>query len=137
MSTDDEILACEAELRQAQLTSDIAILDRLLDESLVFTTIEGNLATKQDDLSLHASGRLRITRMDPTHRRMLHLGATSIVSVRMEASAIIDGAPVNGTLRYTRVWHKRPEGWRLVAGHMSTVPAAPDTSVADQAAVAL
>lgn len=123
MGIDDEILACEDALRQAQLASDVAELDRLLDDLLVFTNIDGTLAGKSDDLSLHRSGRLRITRMDPSDRRLLHLGTTSVVSVRMDAEAIIDGAPAAATLRYTRVWHKRPDGWRLVAGHMSTVPA--------------
>ncbi len=124
MTIDDEILACEAELRQAQLTGDVAILDRLLDDVLVFTSFDGTLATKSDDLSLHRSGRLRITRMDPADRRPLHLGATSVVSVLMQAEALVDGVAVAAAMRYTRVWHKRPDGWRLVAGHMSPVPAA-------------
>jgi ketosteroid isomerase-like protein len=123
MSIDEEILACEAEIRDAQLKSDVAVLDRLLDDALVFTAIDGTLASKSDDLSLHRSGRLRITKMDPSDRRLLHLGATSVVSVRMNAEAVIDGVPVAATLRYTRIWHRRPEGWRLVAGHMSTVSA--------------
>jgi ketosteroid isomerase-like protein len=123
MSIDDEILACESELRQAQLTGDVQALDRLLDDRLVFATLAGTLASKGDDLSLHRSGRLRITRMDPLDRHLLHLEATtSVVSVRMNAEAFMDGVPVAATLRYTRVWHKRPEGWRLVAGHMSIVP---------------
>jgi ketosteroid isomerase-like protein len=123
MSIDDEILACEAELRHAQLSGDVAGLDRLLDDLLMFTNIDGTLARKSDDLSLHRSGRLRITRMDPIDRQLLHLGATSVVSVRMNAEAVMDGVPVTATLRYTRIWHKRPDGWRLVAGHMSIVPA--------------
>ncbi len=123
MSMDEEILACEGELRQAQLSGDTGILDRLLDDALVFTSFDGTLAAKSDDLSLHRSGRMRITRMDPCDYHMLHLGATSVVSVLMNAEAILDGVPVAAAMRYTRVWHKRPEGWRLVAGHMSTVPA--------------
>jgi ketosteroid isomerase-like protein len=123
MSIDDEILVCEAELRHAQLSGDVTALDRLLDDLLLFTTIDGTLASKSDDLSLHRSGRLRITRMDPSDRRLLHLQDTSVVSVRMNAEAVMDGVPVTATLRYTRIWHKRPDGWRLVAGHMSTVPA--------------
>lgn len=121
MSVDDQILACEAELRNAQLTGDVAVLDRLLDDLLVFTNIDGTLSSKSDDLSLHRSGRLRITRMDPSDRQLLHLGATSVVSVRMNADAVMDGVAVTATLRYTRIWHRRPDGWRLVAGHMSTV----------------
>jgi len=120
---DDEILACEAELRNAQLTGDVELLDRLLDDLLVFTTIDGTLANKSDDLSLHRSGRLRINRMDPSDRHLLHLGETSVVSVRMNAEAVMDGVPVAATLRYTRVWHRRTDGWRLVAGHMSTMGA--------------
>ena len=123
MSIDDEILACEADLRQAQLTSDVAALDRLLDDRLLFTGIDGTLASKQDDLALHGSGRLRITKMDPLERHMLHLDGVSVVSVRMDAAAIMDGMHLSGPLRYTRVWQRRPEGWRIVAGHMSAVPA--------------
>ncbi|HTA43691.1 MAG TPA: nuclear transport factor 2 family protein [Bryobacteraceae bacterium] len=122
MSVDDEILACEEELRRAQLNSDAAVLERLLDDQLLFTSMDGTLATRSDDLSMHRSGRLRITRMDPIDRQILHLGATSIVSVCMSAEAVMDGSPIAATIRYTRVWHKRQEdGWRLVAGHMSTV----------------
>jgi ketosteroid isomerase-like protein len=121
VNLDEEILGCEAELRQAQLTSDVAALDRLLDDQLLFTTLDGTLATKSDDLSMHRSGQLHISRMDPGDRHLLHLGATSVVSVRMDAEAVINGGPIAATLRYTRIWHRRPEGWRVVAGHMSTV----------------
>jgi hypothetical protein len=40
----------------------------------------------------------------------------------MDAEAIVNGVPVTATVQYTRIWHKRPGGWRVVAGHMSTVP---------------
>jgi len=122
MSIDDEILACEEELRQAQLKGDVAVLDRLLDDRLLFTSIDGTLASKSDDLTLHRTGRLRITRMDPSDRHILHLGATSVVSVLMGAGAILNGVPIAATLRYTRVWHKCADGWQLVAGHMSAAP---------------
>jgi hypothetical protein len=119
--TDDPILAAEEELRRAQLAGDVAALDRLLDDELVFTGIDGRLYAKADDLTLHRSGKLRITRMDPGERRVLRLGPVVVVSVRMEAAATVDGAEVSGPLRYTRVWYERPGGWRVVAGHMSAV----------------
>src|SRR5215471_13673011 len=123
MTLNDEILACEAELRRAQLTSDVELLDHLLDDALVFTSFDGTLATKSDDLSLHRSGRLRITRMEPVERRFLHLGVTSVVSVKMDSAAILDGTPIAAILRYTRIWHKRADRWQVAAGHMSMVPA--------------
>lgn len=123
MTEDEEILACERELVRAQLTSDVEALDGLLDEALLFTSIDGTLASKEDDLLLHRSGRLRITRMEAVERRLLHLGGVSVVSVKMEAAATLDEVEMKGTLRYTRVWHKRSGKWRVVAGHMSTMPA--------------
>ena len=122
---DDPVLACEAELRAAQLAGDVAALDRLLDDALVFTGLDGAVVGKADDLALHRSGRLRITRMDPADVRVVRLGPVAVVSVRMEAAATIDGVAVSGPLRYTRVWAERPGGWpggwRVVAGHMSPV----------------
>jgi hypothetical protein len=119
--TDDPILAREEELRRAQLAGDADALDRLLDDALLFTGIDGRLYTKADDLALHRSGKLRITRMEPGERHLLRLGTVVVVNVRMEAAATVDGAEVSGPLRYTRVWCERPGGWRVVAGHMSAV----------------
>jgi ketosteroid isomerase-like protein len=103
------------------LTNDVTTLDRLIDDALVFTTQEGAVVGKQDDLDSHQARRLRLTRLDPSEQRVLRYGATAIVSVRMEIAGTWDGAPVSGALRYTRVWVERPAGWRLVAGHMGAV----------------
>jgi ketosteroid isomerase-like protein len=120
---DDPIVACEAELRAAMLTNDVAALDRLLDDALVFTGLDGTVVGKQDDLAAHQARRLRLTRFEPSEQRVLHLGTTAVVSVRVEHEGTWDGAPVRGPLRYTRVWCERPEGWRVVAGHLSAVTA--------------
>jgi hypothetical protein len=119
--TVDPILALEEELRRAQLAGDADALDWLLDDALLFTGIDGRLYTKADDLALHRSGKLRISRMEPGERHLLRLGTVVVVNVRMEAAATVDGAVVSGPLRYTRVWCERPGGWRVVAGHMSAV----------------
>lgn len=121
--TEDEIVACEESLRKAQLTSDVGILDRLVDDGLLFSSFDGTIIRKEDDLEFHRCGRNKITKMDVIDRQMVHLGDTSVVSVLMDAEASIDGVPSATKMRYTRVWHKRENGWRLVAGHMSPVPA--------------
>ena len=119
--TDDPILAREAELQAAMLANDVAALDRLIDDALMFTTLEGAVIGKQDDLDAHRARRLQLTRLEPSDRRMLRCGTAVIVSVRMELEGTWDGAPAGGVFRYTRVWCERPDGWRAVAGHMSAV----------------
>ena len=54
MSIDNEILAREAELRQAQLSGDVAALDQLLDDRLLFTSFDRTLATKRGQWRLIA-----------------------------------------------------------------------------------
>jgi hypothetical protein len=122
MLEDDPIVASEAALRQAQLAGDVVALDQLLDDALIFTTIEGTIVRKADDLELHRTGRMRIHKLEPRDREIMPLGDSAVVLVGMDAEATIDGILVRSYLRYTRVWCKRPQGWRVVAGHMSAVP---------------
>lgn len=119
--TDDSIRACEAALRQAQLTSDVAALERLIDDELVFTGPDGLLYGKSDDLDAHRQGLIRITRLEPSEERIQRFGSIAIVSVRMEMAGSFREQPFAGPFRYTRIWCERPDGWRIVAGHVSAV----------------
>jgi ketosteroid isomerase-like protein len=119
--SDASLRACEAALRQAQLAGDVRVLDRLVDDALVFTGPDGAVYGKQDDLDAHQSGVVRITRLEPSEERMQRFGRVAVVSVRMEMSGTFRGADFAGPFRYTRVWCARREGWRVVAGHVSAV----------------
>ncbi|HEY6081060.1 MAG TPA: nuclear transport factor 2 family protein, partial [Polyangiaceae bacterium] len=52
---DPEIVALEAALRSAQLAADVATLDQLIAEELLFTGPDGKLGTKAQDLAAHQS----------------------------------------------------------------------------------
>ncbi len=119
MGQDHPILAFEAALVEAQLTGDVAALDRLLDEDLYFTGVGGRVHSKADDLAAHSSGQLRITKMRPLQRHVTELGAVAVVCVLMDAEAIVEGVLNVTRLRYTRIWRQKPDGWKVVAGHMS------------------
>ena len=58
-AVDPEIAECERQLRTAQLTADLGVLDRLLSDELLFTGPDGQLATKAQDLEAHRSGLVR------------------------------------------------------------------------------
>jgi ketosteroid isomerase-like protein len=119
--SDGSLRACEAALRQAQLASDVAVLDRLVDDALVFTGPDGAVYGKPDDLDAHRHGWVRITRLDPSEERIRRFDSIAVVSVRMEMAGMFRGVPFAGPFRYTRVWHEQPDGWRVVAGHVSAV----------------
>jgi ketosteroid isomerase-like protein len=122
---DAEIEAVEAALRSAQLTADVAALDALIDDDLLFTGPNGELATKADDLAAHRSGLVRFTAHEPQELRMRQVGNdVVVVALRAHLTVVVAGQPISGTYRYTRVWARTNGRWRIVAGHVSEVPTA-------------
>ena len=118
---DDLLLVSESALRRAQLSGDVAALERLVDDELVFTGPDGNIYSKADDLNAHRQGWVRITRLEPSEERVQRFGDVAVISVRMEMEGSFKGAPFAGSFRYTRVWCRRADGWRIVAGHVGAV----------------
>lgn len=51
----------EEKLRHAMLTSDVAVLDELIADDLVWTMHTGKVVNKQFDLEAHRSGMFRFT----------------------------------------------------------------------------
>jgi len=123
-AADPEIVALEAELRRAQLDADVATLDRLIADELLFTGPDGRLGTKAEDLAAHGSGVVRFREHEPEELRVRAVGdAVRVVALQARLTVDVNGAPVSGTYRYTRVWAKEQGGpWRIVAGHVSAVP---------------
>ena len=123
-ATDREIVTLEARIRAAQLGADVAALDALIDDDLLFTGPDGSLGTKAQDLASHASGAVRFVEHVPTELRIRRVGQdVAIVALRARLAVEVAGAVMRGTFRYTRVWARSARGaWRVVGGHVSAIP---------------
>ena len=121
--TDADVAALEAELRAAQLSADVAALDRLISEDLLFTGPDGSLATKADDLSAYRQGVMRVTSHEPEDLRVRRVGLdVAVVALRTRMTGSYAGTSFNVTARYTRVWAREGDRWRVVGGHVSVTP---------------
>jgi ketosteroid isomerase-like protein len=121
---DPEIVALEARLRAAQLGADVAALEELIADDLLFTGPDGALGTKAQDLAAHASGVVRFRAHEPEELRVRRVGAdVAVVALRARLAVEVAGALARGTYRYTRVWAREGgSAWRVVGGHVSEVP---------------
>jgi ketosteroid isomerase-like protein len=120
---DEEIVALEAQLRIAQLAADVDALDKLIDDDLLFTGPDGQLATKTKDLDAHSSGLVRFRLHEPMELRTRRVGRNvAVVALLAHLVVEVGGSPNEGVYRYTRVW-ARDSGrdWRVVGGHVSAV----------------
>ncbi len=122
MNTDHPILEYEQRLVAAQLSSNVAELDRLLADDLIYTGFSGETGGKSDDLELHRSGTFRITRMHMLEREIRGLADdVVVVVVLMDAEAVANQTTMTNHLRYTRVWARRGEEWQVAVAHLGLV----------------
>src|SRR3954468_23799788 len=105
----------EERLRQAMLASDVAELDRLLSDRLMFVTPDGATVGKEGDLGAHRSGLIRISALTRLERHIEQFGMTAVVNVEMEMAGSFAGTPFAGRFRYTRVWHQEGAQMKVVA----------------------
>jgi ketosteroid isomerase-like protein len=124
-AADAEIVACEAQIRAAQLGADVPALDRLIADELLFTGPDGQLGTKTQDLEAHGSGAVRFRGHEPEELRIRRVGAdVAVTALRARLAVEVGGVVVRGTYRYTRVWGREAgDTWRVVGGHVSEVRA--------------
>jgi len=123
-SPDPEIVALETQLRDAQLAAEVAALDRLIADDLLFVGPDGRLATKSQDLAAHASGAIRFREHVPEELRVRRVGSdVAVTTLRARLAVDVTGALSRGTYCYTRIWARDANTpWRVVGGHVSPVP---------------
>ncbi|TDP98012.1 nuclear transport factor 2 family protein [Labedaea rhizosphaerae] len=122
MSDEQSLRAAERRLQAAQLASDVDALAELIDDAARFTGPDGALATKADDLAVHASGRQVLSRLDEEHLDVLATARVGVTWFLGTLQATVDGQPITARMRYTRTWLADPEsGWRVIAAHATFV----------------
>ncbi len=120
---DPQIVLLEARLRAAQLEADLAALEELISDDLLFTGPDGEVGTKAQDLEAHRSGTVRFVAHVPEELRVRRVGAdVAISSLRAQLTVEVAGTLSRGNYRYTRVWAREDGGaWRVAGGHVSLV----------------
>ncbi|MNK16191.1 hypothetical protein D3C87_343520 [compost metagenome] len=116
-----QIQEYEERLRLAMLHSDVAELDALIDDDLLFVGPGGGMYTKADDLQLHRSGSQRMLQAVWHTVEVRSYGTTCITAVTAELSGTLMGAPFAGRFRYLRTWVQKEGIWRVVAGSVSAI----------------
>jgi ketosteroid isomerase-like protein len=111
----------EEKLRQAMLDSNVAILDELIADDLVFTTPSGLIINKQMDLEAHRSGMQKLTKLELGDRQIHDYDTFVVVTLKAELAGTTNEQPFAGTFCYTRIWQQRHDRWQVVAGHVSQI----------------
>lgn len=114
------IVALENKLESAMLSSDVEMLDKLLDDELVFTNHIGQQTTKQMDLEAHRSGFVKIESISQSNQSVNLFDNVAIVTVLSEICGSFGEVRSTVKIQFTRVWQKKNEKeYKLIASHSS------------------
>lgn len=115
------IIKKEEELRQAMLTNDVEVLDKLINEALVFITPDGNIASKEMDLQAHKAKLQIITELIPSEQNIKIDNNTATVTIKMQISGVFGSADISGIYRYLRIWKQINNSWQVIAGSVTKI----------------
>lgn len=124
------IAALEHKLQQAMLASDVAVLDNLIADDLVWTMPSGFVSNKQFDLGAHRSGHFQFSKLDISDRQIHPFSSDCVVvTLQAELAGTLNGQPFSESCRFTRVWLQRQNHWQIIAGHVSQIAAQNEVTV--------
>ena len=115
----DPILSLEDAWREAFLARDVARLDALWSDALQVNSPINRVHSKQQVLALLQAGVIAHTALDATVESIVRHGDVVVV---MGSERVVDdpaAPPIHR--RYTNVWRREGEAWRLFVRHANAV----------------
>jgi ketosteroid isomerase-like protein len=116
MTQHAHIQACEQRLIDAVKAGDIATLDALLHEDLLFNIPGGITITKAMDMHNYQSGVMQVFELIASDQRIQLLDNTATVVVTVHLKAQYADQAIEGLFRYLRVWKLFGTSWKVIAG---------------------
>ena len=121
MSTEKEIIALE-DKRFAAMVGDLAALEALLHDDLLYTHSSGLTDTKATWLAAMRSGKTKYKSGAWSDRKVRFAGDTALVTGRAQLEAEVNGQPRTLKLVFLNAWTKTPKGWKFIAWQSTPQP---------------
>ena len=106
----------------AMAQKDVATLNTLLADDLVYTHSSARLDTKQSLIGAMESGATVYTTVDPSDVKAQDLGDTVVLTGSCRISVMSGGRPNTFGVRFTDVYANRSGRWQMVAWQSTRLP---------------
>jgi ketosteroid isomerase-like protein len=113
---ESKIKDLENQLVEAIKKSDIAILDQMLHNDLLFLAPNGQLITKAMDIASHQAGQMIVEELILTIEEINIINDNAIAIVVYSTKGTMLGNPIQGQFRYIRMWKQFTDGIKVIGG---------------------
>ena len=118
----DEIIALEDRRIEAMTKQDAQALDEILADDLSYTHSTARVETKAEFISSLTSGRTKYRSMERDDVKVRRYGDTAVVTGRAKFQVNANGQDIKFQVRFTDVYAKRDDVWRMVAWQSTKLP---------------
>ncbi len=113
------MLKLEQQWEDALLKSDVAALEKIYDDSLIYTHSSGAVDNKSVYIGNIKSGVTKYESMKRDDVKVNVYGGAALVTGHWEVHTLNRGNKVDTNARYIHVYVKQKDGWKMVA-HQAT-----------------
>lgn len=117
-----KVVDLDKERMDAMARKDLARLNALIADDLVYTHSSARLDTKQSLIGAMESGATVYTSVVPSEVKAQDLGDTVVLTGQARISVNAQGRPNSFGVRFTDVWAQRSGGWQMVAWQSTRLP---------------
>lgn len=110
-----EVEEADNRWRTAQANNDIPAMEKLLSDDYLGISGNGQVLTKAQQLDRMRTHMTLLTRLDLSDEKVKLLGSIAIVTSQADLEGTIDGRPVHGSFRSTRVYKHVGGAWQLTS----------------------
>jgi len=123
MSIEQEILALEGKRCAAMAANDIATLEQLFHDDLIYTHSSAVVDTRASYLEALKSGHTRYHSVQRSDEKVRLCGDSALVTGRAIIDVTVKGEKKHLDTRFLDVWTKTPKGWKFIAWQSTKLPA--------------
>jgi ketosteroid isomerase-like protein len=119
----DELQRLERVWNAAHIRGDSETLSRLWADDLEVAVPKMPVMKKEELIKFVDSGRMQFQRYETSDLNFRIYGQGAVVTGRLQRKREIDGRAVEDDWRFTKVYQRTADGWRVVSFHASESPA--------------
>ena len=123
MSIEQEILALEEKRCAAMAANDVATLEKLFHDALIYTHSSAVVDTRASYLEALKSGHTRYHSVQRSDEKVRVCGDSALVTGRAIIDVTVKGEKKHLDTRFLDVWTKTPQGWKFIAWQSTKLPA--------------
>ena len=106
----------------ATVSKDVATLNALLSDTLIYTHSSARVDTKQSLIGALESGATVYTSIEPSEVKAQDLGTAVVLTGLARITVVVSGKPNSLILRFTDVYANQDGQWKMVTWQSTRLP---------------